>query len=129
MTDQIRVRLNRMTGLIVIPMGTLGVVVSLVTGSPLTAVAAGLLVVLGVLYCFGTVAVVLPHEVQVRNPVQITTKRVAIDGLADLDLDGTRLRRRTDRKQITTLAGLTTNADDVARLRVAIHAAQAAPTR
>jgi hypothetical protein len=106
------------------PLGGVLFVLGLATDGVLQIVLGILFVLLGVLHLVGTAVVVGPHEVQVKNPLQITMKRVPISSMADLRLDGKVLRRVSDDKKVQNLGWGSARASDVEELRARIAAAQ-----
>lgn len=66
--------------------------------------------------------VIEPEQVKVFGPFGSTGRKVPIDGIADLVLDGKKLKRRSDGKLIAKISSLD-NADDVAALKSAIPSA------
>lgn len=124
--EEIRIRFNPVLAALVLVVGVLLILVGVALGDTLQVVVGGIFVVLGVLNAVGTAAVVAPHEVQVKNPLQITMKRVPITSPADLRLDGKVLRRASDEKKIVNLGWGAARSSDIETLRQAIAASSAA---
>ncbi|MCB0881799.1 MAG: hypothetical protein KDC33_06225 [Thermoleophilia bacterium] len=84
---------NRKIGALLALAGIANIVLFAVTGSEATTnVLIGTpLAILGVLYLVRDAVVVTPREVQVKNPLGMTMKRVPIGSLAELRFDGKKL--------------------------------------
>ena len=121
----IRVRFPLGPALTFVVVGLLLLGAGVVAGSLPQLVAGPLTLLLGVLQLVGVAIVVEPHEVQVRNPLQMTVRRVPIVGLADLRRDGPKLLRAGDGARITGVGAFSARSADVEVLREAISRAAA----
>lgn len=120
MTAPIRIRFSLVGAVLFLVLGGLNVAIGALRPSSALLVLGALLALLGVLQLVGTAVVVAPDEVQVRNPLQMTVRRVAIRGLTDLRVEDSRLHHAVDGRKITGLGSFSARPSDVERLRRAI---------
>lgn len=109
---------HRGLGVTALVVGVLMLVLGTGTGELLNIVVGVVLAVLGVAYVVGKALVLTPDEVQLKNPIGVTTKRVAIARPTDLRLEDKTLYG-PDEERILRL-GFGVDAGDVERLRAAI---------
>lgn len=101
------------------------VVLFLLGGSVVAIPIAVILVVISLGSLLGWYLSVEEHQVKVRNGYQMTVRRIPVAGPGDLHIDGTRLVRASDGKQIGGVGPWSARGTDVALLRAAIAGAAA----
>ena len=121
----IPLRASRGLGASFLVLGLLLLVLGLLTisDSLINVVLGPVLMLVGVGYLVGTLLVVTPTEVQLRNLLGMTVRRTPIRSLADLRLDDKRLVHTPTGKRVATL-GYLFNKADVATLAQALQEAR-----
>lgn len=97
------------------------------TGSDFDSYAVGalilMMVVLGVLVLGSSKRFIIePNQIEALGPFGMGGKKMPIDGVSDLVLDGKKLKRRSDGKVVARISAFD-NADDRSALTAAIPAA------
>lgn len=83
-----------------------------------------LLVVVGAIQVSGRDYIVIERDiVKVKSQIGVTSKKVPINGIADLQLSGKKLLRRSDGKKIVRLFAFGTNKEDAAKIAAIIDGA------
>lgn len=126
MTPPLRIRFSLLAGILFAVLAVANLALGALDGASSLLFLGFLLTVLAVLQLVGVAVVVTPEEVQVRNPLQMTVRRVRIDGLRDLRIEGSRLLRASDGKKITGLGRFSARAEDVEQLKEAMFGGRAA---
>lgn len=114
-----RIANSKFMAIACIVVGALLLVVSLGTGQAVSAVAGGILLLLGILQMINPQLVITADEVQVRNPVGMTLRRFPISGPQDLRFEDKKLMHVPTGKKVMTL-GFAADAGDVEKLRAQV---------
>ena len=114
------VRYHTGLGIAALVMGVL----MLVLGSAVGVAAGVVFMVLGIAYIAGKVLVLTPTELQLKNPIGVTTKRFPVSGPSDLRMDGKTLYHVPQDKKVISL-GFGVDKGDVERLRAVVGGAGA----
>lgn len=109
---------QRWLGIASLVVGVLMLVLGIGTGDFINIFLGVVLSVLGIAYTVGKALVLTPSEVQLKSPIGVTTKRLAISGPQDLRLEDKTLYGPGDQKIIKL--GFGVDSGDVERLRAAI---------
>ena len=120
MTPPLRIRFSLLAGILFAVLAAANLGLGALDGASSLLVLGSLLALLAVLQLFGVAVVITAEEVQVRNPLQMTVRRVRIEGLSDLRIEGSRLLRASDGRKITGLGRLSARAEDVDLLKEAM---------
>ncbi|KRA29589.1 MULTISPECIES: hypothetical protein [unclassified Nocardioides] len=123
MTLPLRIRFSLGLAIGFLALGLLLLVWGLLNDRIPNAVLGAMFLVLGGLQYTGVAIIVGVNEVQVKSALRTTARRVPIEGLADLKIDGLALLRASDDLRITSLSGVAARTSDVETLREAIAAA------
>lgn len=123
MTLPLRIRFSLGLAIAFLALGLLLLVWGLLNDRVPNAVLGALFLVLGGLQSTGAAVIVSADEVQVKNALRMTVKRVPITGVGDLRIDGLKLVRASDGLKITSISKVAARADDIDLLRNAIDAA------
>lgn len=116
----LRIRFSLGLAIGFLALGLLLLVFGLLNDRVPNAVLGALFLVLGGLQITGVAIVVSATEVQVKSALRTTARRVPIEGLADLRIDGLKLLRASDGLRITSISGVAARSSDVQLLRDAI---------
>ncbi|WP_182377145.1 hypothetical protein [Nocardioides sp. WS12] len=120
MTLPLRIRFPLGLAIGFLALGLLLLVWGLVNDRIPNAVLGAMFLVLGGLQYTGVAIIVGAKEVQVKSALRTTARRVPIEGLADLKIDGLKLLRASDGLRITSISGVAARSSDVEELRAAI---------
>lgn len=123
MTAPLRIRFSLALTIGFLALGLLLLVFGLLNDRVPNAVLGAMFLVLGGLQLTGVAIVISPKEVQVKSALRTTARRVPIEGLADLRIEGLKLLRASDGLRITSVSGVAARSADVELLRNAIAAA------
>ncbi|MCX6401546.1 MAG: hypothetical protein NTX33_16655 [Propionibacteriales bacterium] len=121
----VRVRFSLVLSIGFLVLGLLLLVTGLLIDRTPNLVLGGMFLLLGGLQVTGAAVMVSADEVQVKNALRMTVKRVPIAGLGDLRIDGLKLVRASDGLKITSISKVAARAEDIELLRSAIDAAGA----
>lgn len=110
------IRYSKVLPILLIVVGVPTLVLALLSLTWLQIFTGVVLSILGVLMLVNPIVRIEPNEVQVRNPLGMTLKRLPLSSPADLQIDGKVLRHRPSGKKVSSL-GFGIDKADVARLR------------
>lgn len=123
-TQVVKVHYAKALPIVILAVGLVGAVLNLMLKDWLALGVSALLIAAAVGFLAGPGLVVSADRVEVKNPLQITVRRVSINGFGDLTTEGDVLRRASDGRRIRSLRLGGARLDDRAALEWAIDKAR-----